>query len=371
MRVVICWAGHSGYLAACWRALADRSSANGIDLRFVVFPTVGTANAPFRGDLLAGLPADLLEERYVDDAARVAERVVRHRPDVVVIPGWLVPAFTALAFDARLSAARFVLAIDTPRKPFGTQNLRQWLGRVKLRGLVKRVDRAVVPGERGWQYARFLGFPEAGIRRGVYGVDADRFAPLLDLRTARPGGWPRRFLYTGRYEPVKGIDVLLDAYDRYRRAAPDPWPLTCCGKGPEGERLRGVDGVEDRGFVQPADQPALWADCGAFVLASRFDPWPLVVVEACAAGLPVACTEACGSAVELIRPLHNGLTVATGDPADLARGLRWMHDNADRLPAMGRASRQLAAAYSADRWADRWEQMFRELVGEGSGRPSA
>ena len=61
----------------------------------------------------------------------------------------------------------------------------------------------------------------------------------------------------------------------------------------------------DRGFVQPADQAAIWAEHGAFALASRYDPWPLVIVEACAAGLPVIHSEACGSAVELVRPVRH------------------------------------------------------------------
>ena len=78
-------------------------------------------------------------------------------------------------------------------------------------------------------------------------------------------------------------------------------------------------GVTNMGFVQPSKQPEIFASHGVFILPSRYDPWPLVIVEACASGLPVVHTEACGSAVELVRPYFNGVSVTTDDAASLAR----------------------------------------------------
>jgi glycosyltransferase involved in cell wall biosynthesis len=86
------------------------------------------------------------------------------------------------------------------------------------------------------------------------------------------------------------------------------------------------------------------------------------VVEASSAGLPVVCTEACGSAVELVRSYYNGVTVATDNAGALADGLRFIHDNADRLPEMGRRGRDLAAAYSAQIWAQRWYWAARQCT---------
>src|SRR5689334_2985955 len=90
LRVVICWGGISGYLAACWRALA---ACEGIDLHLVLFPSVMATDAPFDRKILSGLPADVLGPEYLDDARHVARIVTAHRPDVVVIPGWYIPAF--------------------------------------------------------------------------------------------------------------------------------------------------------------------------------------------------------------------------------------------------------------------------------------
>jgi len=249
------------------------------------------------------------------------------------------------------------MGLDTPWRA----TLKQHLGRLALRRYVRRFEQVFVPGERAWQYARRLGATESRIRRGLYGVDFDGLAPLYDERAAAPPGWPRRFLFVGRYHPDKGLPTLVDAYARYRSAVADPWPLTTCGAGPLESLLRG-EGIENLGFRQPTEVRDEMRRGGVFVLASHVDPWPLVVVEASAAGLPVLCTEACGSAVELVRPYHNGIAVATGNAVALAAGMRWLHDHHADLPRMGARGRELASAYSAQAWATRWSEAALEIA---------
>jgi glycosyltransferase involved in cell wall biosynthesis len=194
----------------------------------------------------------------------------------------------------------------------------------------------------------------------MYGIDCTLLEPLHAQRLHQPGGWPRRFLFAGRYVEEKGLDVLIDGYARYRRTTNDPWPLTCCGSGPMNAQLT-AEGVENLGFVQPQDLAAVMARAGAFVLPSRYDPWPLVIAEACAAGLPVICTEACGSAVELVRNLYSGWTVPTEDAASLARAMASADRKHQDLPEIGRRAQSFAAAYSAPVWADRWKVILTEL----------
>ncbi|MGB7160679.1 MAG: glycosyltransferase family 4 protein [Tepidisphaeraceae bacterium] len=361
MRVVICWTQISGYMAACWRALAARE---GIELLVVAFRTRGSGNVRFGDEVMAGVPCQLLGESDAANAAHVKSLVLGHRPDVVVIAGWMHPPYVALASEPQLAGARFVMGMDTPWRG----SLRQRFARLKIGRYLDRMDKVVVAGERSWQFARMLKVPERKIARGVYGIDYATLAPIAAARAARPGGWPKRFLFTGRYEPVKGIDILVEAYARYRASIADPWPLTCCGAGARRELLLGQPGIEDRGFVQPADLPAVLVEHGAFVIASRFDPWPLVVVEACAAGLPVICTEACGSAVEVVRSHYNGLPVATESADALAQAFRWMHARHDLLPEMGRRSTALAAPYAAEVWADRWQALLAAPASAGTAQ---
>lgn len=354
LSLVLCWPGISGYMAACWRALSARP-----DVRLSILSTPCHGFTPA---LVAGLDCHIMSEAESANAAFVATWVRDRRPDVVSIGGWSTPAFKALARDAALQDVPFLLAMDNP-----------WLGTFKqrvapfaLRAFLRRFAAVVVPGERGWQFGRRLAPRGVPVTKGLYGVDVANLTTAAEARR-RASEWPRRFLYVGRYAPVKAIDVLVAGYRRYREMVDDPWPLSCCGVGPLASLLAGQPGIRDLGFVQPPDQPAVWRDHGAFVLASRFDPWPLVVVEACAAGLPVVCSEACGSAVELVRSYYNGVTCATESVADLAAGLAWMHAHHDRLPEMGRLSEHMAAAYSAEMWATRWTEITRGIAARVGG----
>jgi len=276
--------------------------------------------------------------------------VKEHNPDVLYTSGWFHEPYRQLIASRDFDSTPKWIGVDTP----WLGNLRQHMARLALRGLVKRVARVFVAGERAWQYLRMLGAPESKLRRGLYGVDYEKLAPAWDERNQQPGGWPRRFLFIGRYHADKGIATLVEGYAKYREKVGDAWPLSCCGTGELESMLSNRPGIENLVVRQPAEIIDIFSRHGAFVLASQFDPWPLVVVESSAAGLPVICTEACGSAVELVRPYHSGITVASGDAGELASAMRWMHEHHEELPKMGRRGRELASAYSAQAWARRW-----------------
>ena len=352
MKVVFCWSGMSGYMAACWRELAKRE---GISTALLI----QWWSMPWAPELLSGLP-DLrrISKAENNNDALVRQLVREQKPDIIVICGWAYRCFRKLAFYPEFAKCRFILAMDNPWQ--GTW--RQRLARLKVGRLVDRMDAVAVTGERCYQFARHLRVPESKIMRGTYGIDFGHFDEIRKRRLHERAGWPKRFLYTGRFAAVKGLDVLVEAYRRYRQQVADPWPLSCCGRGPLQKLLAGVAGIEDHGFVQPHEMAAIYAAAGAFVMPSRYDPWPLAIVEASAAGLPIVCTEACGSAVEIVRPYYSGIGVPTDDASALCSAFIWLHEHYDILPQYGHRASQLAEAYSATAWADRWTERFVSLT---------
>lgn len=352
MKIVICWTGISGYMAACWRALAARTD---VELSVIAFRPDGSA--PFDEHVMAGLDCHLLDRRQRQDGCLIHDLVVAAKPDAVFIAGWGHKPYNALVHTSALRGCGFSIGMDTAR----LDTWRQFWGRFWLRRHLERFDAVMVVGERAWQFARYAGAPQRKIWRGYYGIDYAAFAGAYEQRV-RERQWPRSFVFAARYVPQKGVGTLIDAYRAYRDRAQQPWPLICCGSGPWADRLQSVEGLEDRGFVQPARLPGVFASAGVFVLSSHFEPWGLVIAEACAAGLPVLCTQACGASVELVRSYYNGLTVPAADAEALSRGMLWMHEHHDALAVMGERSRCYAAAYSAERWADRWQAMFRQIT---------
>ncbi|MEO1623071.1 MAG: glycosyltransferase family 4 protein, partial [Cyanobacteria bacterium J06632_3] len=321
IKVVFCWADISGYMAACWRSLSQHPD---IDLYVLAFQA--RHETAFSDSLMNGVSSCLLSLEARKDTALIRQRVLEQKPDVLVLCGWLHKPFRQLVFDSAFKDTKFIMGMDTPWQ--GT--LRQRVGTVLLKRYLNRMSHVVTTGERSWQYAKNLGIPTSHIHRGMYGIDYDSWSALLTEQ--KQTNWPRSFLFVGRYIPIKAIDILIAAYQRYRSQVRDPWSLVCCGKGELAHLLDNQPGVENKGFVQPDEMQTVWQEAGAFVLPSLFDPWPLALVEAAAAGLPIVCTHSCGSAVEVVRPWYNGLVVAENNIEQLTQAMLTIHQQYAMLP---------------------------------------
>jgi glycosyltransferase involved in cell wall biosynthesis len=334
MRVLILWTHLSGYMRAC---LDNLGWAQAVDLHVVYMPP--SSSAAFHDGEVAPLAAMSYSLTPDLDLRALHDRL---QPDVLIVCSWHVTAYRRVA---RRSRALRILAMDnqwlgTPRQRLGIL-VSPWL-------LRPAYDRALVPGDRAAQFASKLGFRQDAIWRGSYSGDVSAFlAPVEDQSSEERG-----FLFVGRLVPEKGVDVLVDAYAEYRSAVPAPWGLTVCGTGPLVDRVRAATGVEHLGFVQPSGLPRVFHRAGAFVLPSRFEPWGVVIHEACAAGLPIICSSVCGAVPSLVEDHWNGLIVEPGSVTSLALAMRRLHLMDDTQGReMGRRSADVANRYTPERWA--------------------
>ncbi|CAM2061031.1 N-acetylgalactosamine-N, N'-diacetylbacillosaminyl-diphospho-undecaprenol 4-alpha-N-acetylgalactosaminyltransferase [Desulfovibrionales bacterium] len=133
----------------------------------------------------------------------------------------------------------------------------------------------------------------------------------------------RHLVAAGRLVHQKGFDLLLKALAYLADQIPN-LHCTILGQGPEEAQLRAMIetlGLADRvflaGFV--ADPAPYFFAADLFVLPSRFEGLPNVLLEALACGTPaVACT--CpGGINEIIQSGQNGLTCLPEDAAALAK----------------------------------------------------
>jgi glycosyltransferase involved in cell wall biosynthesis len=351
LKVVFCWSDISGYMAACWRALHESAE---IDVFVIAFQAL--TETAFGDRLMQDIPCRLLDLQARQDLNLIQELAISERPDVIVICGWLHQPYCRLTAMPEFQTTAFVMGMDTPWQ----DNWRQRLAPLVLRSYLQRMDRVVVTGERSWQYAKRLGIATDRIDRGLYGIDYNSWVPLWEQRSQTD--WPRSFLFIGRYIPIKAIDVLVRAYQAYRQRVDDPWELVCCGQGELKSQLARQPGIIDRGFLQPSEMQSVWQSAGAFILPSRFDPWPLAIVEAAAAGLPIICTDLCGSGVEVVRAWYNGLVIPEDNVANLTQALCTFHSHHAELPTWGKRSQELAAPYSTSAWLARWQALLQSAV---------
>jgi glycosyltransferase involved in cell wall biosynthesis len=259
------------------------------------------------------------------------ESIKGRTPDVIDLfeePFSLVALQTLLARDllAPRAALVFYSAVNvtrTWRPPY------RWIERLVLR----RADGAHAPNADVPAILRHKGL-RGPVEVIPLGVDVERFtnaAPLALPDIPRP-----RIGFIGRLEPVKGLDVLVDAVAHLRT----PASLVIAGEG----SLRGQ--LQQRAHVLPAvshaQVPALLKALDVLVLPSvtilplHREQFGRVLVEAMAAGVPVIGSDS-GAIPEVIGDA--GLIVPERDPAALANAIARVLADADlraRLVDRGR-----------------------------------
>ena len=213
-------------------------------------------------------------------------------------------------------------------------------------------DAAFVPGYAATQYARSIGFPEARVFQGLYTCDTGLYRPVGLARHSNTQNttWPRVFLYLGQFIERKGVDILIQAYRRYREISSDPWELWCAGAGPLEHLFVAQEGVKLLGFLSPQACAEVMGRAGVLVLPSRWDHWGVVIHEATCAGLPVITTNRCYAAVELVQTGYNGYVVDVGNVSELAHALKLCSDPG-RARSMGENSLRLSYRFSPELFA--------------------
>lgn len=159
--------------------------------------------------------------------------------------------------------------------------------------------------------------------------------PQLPPVRPRPSDGAPTILFIGNDFVRKGGEVLLEAFREVRRSVPDA-RLVLVGTRP---LVAPHTGVEVLGRVHDRARIAeLYRDAAVFCVPSFFDPFPLVVLEAMAFGVPVVTTRQAGTP-EMITDGATGSLVPSGDPGALAEALlEVLRDpaGAERLAAAAR-----------------------------------
>jgi len=170
----------------------------------------------------------------------------------------------------------------------------------------------------------------------------------------------------GRLGRQKGFDLLLDAFRTVHAKHPD-WRLDIYGGGDWLKRLTArieelelTGAARMRGVTSQLDQ--VFNQSGMYVLSSRKEGLPMVLLEAMTAGLPPVAFDCPTGPAEVIKNGVNGLLIAPEDPAALAAGICEMIENPDRRRAMGAAALETSAQYSMPVVREAWETLFTDLA---------
>jgi glycosyltransferase involved in cell wall biosynthesis len=169
----------------------------------------------------------------------------------------------------------------------------------------------------------------------------------------------------GRLFPQKGFDLLIRAWAKLVETYPD-WQLRIYGSGEKKSELR--DLIEEHhlynhvflmGHTDRLDDEL--AKASFYVLSSRFEGLPMVMIEAMSHALPVVSFDCPTGPADVLTHGVDGLLVAPEDPDALADAMAALMADEVLRADMGVAAILTAASYGPDSVHHRWESLFLSL----------
>jgi glycosyltransferase involved in cell wall biosynthesis len=358
-------------------------------------------------NLITLCPGAVAEELSFLQVFRQARRIFAElKLDVCFLPSYAPRQPLAALLAAKSLGIRTVMMNESHA---GTSRAKGLAATIKRR-LVNLFDTAFVGGHPQKRYIESLGLPGKKIFIGYDAVDNEYFAAkAAEIRNQRAKireqyQLPEHyFLSLGRFVAKKNLETAIRSYRLMLDSRPGTEThLVMVGSGETETRLRalcaelrlpvydktkaGADGhpapsqaerpgVHFYGFRQVSENPAFYALADAFILASLYEEWGLVVNEAMACGLPVIVSETAGCAEDLLVP--DRLAVPPELSADLRSRLAQLTGHIRRngflfnpnsvhalanalilleaVPAirenMGRASREIVERFSCENFA--------------------
>jgi glycosyltransferase involved in cell wall biosynthesis len=211
----------------------------------------------------------------------------------------------------------------------------------RLTGILDKIDAFVCPSEFTLRQMEKAGFSGNKLVHVPTFIDSPAIEPDLT-----PGGY---ILYSGRVSPEKGVNVLLEAYEKLQeKAGSGAVPLYIIHTGGEEARelearvhsgglknvtiLSGLGRQEFYSYVKKAAFTVVPSLC--------YDNLPNAILESYAHGKPVVGSNR-GSISEVVRDGKTGLLFEPGDSDDLADKLGWLAGHPEECSGMGRAGRKL------------------------------
>lgn len=340
-KVLFLYTEIAGYFLACVKTLLQDYP---VDIHVIRFPV--NKEAPFLFDLTEQI---YFYERKNYSYKQLQALVESIHPDFIYCSGWIDKDYLKICSNYK-NVIPTVLAIDNP----WNGSYKQIIATALFRGYIqKRFSHVWIPGKFQYEYAKKLGFKNENILQGVYSIDADLFhQEYYKHKENKNKNFPKRFLFVGRYNTVKGIDDLWNVFIELQNANPSEWELWCVGTGDLEKQFPVHPKIKNLGFLQPQNLIHLIKETGVFVLPSHFEPWGVVVHEFASAGFPLICSDKVGATEMFLQHGKNGFIFPAGTITLLKEYLlKVMRLSDEELNKMGERSVELAKQNTPHDWA--------------------
>jgi len=203
-----------------------------------------------------------------------------------------------------------------------------------------------------------------GVNLGEYNPALHSHRAEIRSRHGIPDDAPL-FLFVGSGFERKGVASLLEAFVKVPRGI-----LLVIGRDKNAARYVRMArrlGLAERVIFLGAipNVKPYYGAADAFVLPTLYDPFPNVVLEAMASGLPAVISDKCG-ATDVVENGRNGFVCALGDGQALVTAMQTLTDLV-RAQAMGQAARLTVETLPIERTADALTALYARLASARTG----
>lgn len=196
------------------------------------------------------------------------------------------------------------------------------------------------------------------------GVDTNIFCS-----ETRPSPTPVRLVSVGRLHKDKGFDKAIHAI-KYTLSDYTDVHLTIIGDGDEKEHLHNLikslnldRNVSLIGSIPHTKIPKYLENSSIYLMTSRTEGFPLVILEAMAIGLPIISTPV-GSIDEIINQYNNGIIISTDKLSSISDAIKKLTDDPEYYSTCSINSIIASKEYSWERVAKKYIQVYCNILNE-------
>lgn len=254
-------------------------------------------------------------------------------------------------------------------KPPGLITIGQEQMNLRVHGA--RLRRAMVRGYRGLDALAVL--TESDMRSYAQRLNGrarlERIPNTVrDLGPAKADLEAEVVITAGRLTRQKGYDLLIPAWRSVADRHPD-WRLRIFGSGESRESLQALIEEHRLTDVVTLEGPARslgdeMTAASVYVLSSRFEGLPLVLLEAMSKGMAAVSFDCPTGPSDVIDDHRNGILVPPRDVDALAAGILELIEDPELRRRCGAAAVETARDYTMDAVGPRWEALMRDLHAE-------
>lgn len=170
----------------------------------------------------------------------------------------------------------------------------------------------------------------------------------------------------GRLVYIKGFDMLITAFSRCKNKS---WHLVILGEGPERDQLLTIAknlGISSRvhlpGNMKLPNRVLKKAEL--FVLSSRWEGFPMALIEAMSCGLPVVSYDCPSGPRNIISNNQDGILVPPGDIAALVKAMDLIMDDRSKRIRLGESAKKVTQTFSLEKVMGKWNSVIQTVTGD-------